>query len=375
MRDPIRILQVFSVMNRGGAESMIMNIYRNVDRSKVQFDFIVHSTEPGDFDEEIYSLGGRIYSVPRYKGINHVDYVKQWEYFFKKHGYYSIIHGHIRSTASIYLKIAKNNNLLTIAHSHSTSNGKGFESLVKMIFQRKIKVYSDYLFAASSVAGEWLFGKKTISNDNFYILNNAIETSKYIYDKSVRENKKRELGIENQTIVGHVGNFKEVKNHSFLFDIFKEFQVSEPDSLLLLVGDGKLRDEFTEKVKQYNLTKKVIFLGSRSDVNELLQAMDIFVFPSIYEGLPVTVIEAQASGLPCLLSNTITEEVAITNNIHFMSLNEPATIWSEKMFDVLRNHKRESMEKEIYSSNYDAKKIAKSLQEFYIHHNTDLDAL
>jgi len=180
MSQPIRVLQVFAQMNRHGSESMIMSMYRNIDRSKVQFDFIVHTTDKCDYDEEIESLGGRIYSIPRYTGTNHFLYKKAWHNFLKQHSDYKIIHGHIRSTASIYLKIAKKYGLITIAHSHNTSSGAGFSAIVKNIYQYPIRYIVDYLFACSKSAGTWLFGERACRKDNFFILNNAIDTKKFI---------------------------------------------------------------------------------------------------------------------------------------------------------------------------------------------------
>jgi len=370
MSMPIRILQVFARMDRGGAESMIMNLYRNIDRSKLQFDFIVHTSEETAFDKEIESLGGKIYRIPRYTGRNHLEYKSSWNLFFKNNHKYKIIHGHVRSTASIYLKIAKKFGLTTIAHSHSTSNGNGFSSLIKDILQIPIKYNADYLFGASNKAGSWLFGQQAIENDNFCILKNAIETEKYLFDKDIRNDKRSELGITNETVIGHIGSFKKVKNHSFLVDVFYDYHKKSPNSILVLVGDGRLKNKIQNKVNQYNLSNNVLFLGSRSDVNELLQIMDIFVFPSIYEGLPVTLIEAQAAGLKCIISDEITKEVEITNHISYLSVKEEPQTWSDKIKKIIRecNRKndRKNMKKEVMGAGYDAQQVAIKLQNFYL---------
>ena len=215
MSDPIRIIQVFAQMNRGGAETMIMNLYRMIERSQIQFDFIVHTNEECAYDNEIRSLGGRIYRVPRYNGKNHFEYIKSWNKFFKTHPNYKIIHGHVRSTASIYLKIAKKFGLVTIAHSHSTSSGTGFSSIVKNILQYPIRNIADYLFACSEQSGEWLFGKNASKRNNFVILKNSIDVKKFVFNERVRFEKRKELKIDDKFVIGHIGRFIPSKNHKF----------------------------------------------------------------------------------------------------------------------------------------------------------------
>lgn len=365
MASPNRILQVLGRMNRGGAESMIMNLYRNIDRTKLQFDFVVHTSDKCAFDDEILSLGGKIHKMPRYTGRNHFEYKKCWNVFFEDYPEYEIIHGHVRSTASIYLSIAKEYGLTTIAHSHSTSNGKGLSSVIKKILQIPIKKHSDYLFAASTEAGIWLFGEKSVKRNKFYILKNAINTEKFIYNKKIRKNKRNELNINDEVIIGHVGNFRKPKNHLFLIDIFKEYHKINPNSLLLMVGEGDLMNEVYQKVKNNNITEKVVFLGVRSDISELLQAMDVFVFPSLFEGLPVTLIEAQAAGLPILASDAITEEVKITDSISFENIQDEPAEWAKKIEEKLIIS-RTNKYQDIVDGGYDVKQTAAYLQDYYL---------
>lgn len=364
MVKPLRVLQVFSGMSRHGAESMIMNIYRNIDRSKVQFDFVVHTNKDKAYDQEIKSLGGKIFRVPRYTGKNHFKYVRSWEKIFSSYPEYKIVHGHVRSTALIYLRIAKKYGLTTIVHSHSTSNGAGLNSIVKNIFQLPLKNKVDYLFAASIESGIWLYGEQVINKENFYVINNAIETKKYLFDDSIRNRKRRELGINNEIVLGHVGRLVEVKNHSFLLKVFKEYNRLNENSLLLLVGDGELGDELKKRVEDYQLVDKVKFLGSRSDVNELLQVMDVFIFPSLFEGLPVTLVEAQAAGLPIIVSDNITEEIKLTGLLTFKNINESPLVWAKEI-DKLYQKPRENMYEKIRASGYDISKTTKDLERFY----------
>jgi glycosyltransferase involved in cell wall biosynthesis len=281
MSEPIRVLQVFAQMNKGGAETMVMNMYRNIDRSKIQFDFVVHTEEECTFDNEIVQLGGRIYRVPRYIGRNHLAYTRAWNTFFRNNSEYKIIHGHVRSTASIYLKIAKKYGLKTIAHSHNTSSGNNLVALTKNILQFPLRNIADYLFACSKRAGEWLFGENINYRDNYYILKNAINTHEYIFNEEIRLRKRQELGLKDRFVVGHVGRFNKQKNHKFLIDIFKSIHELDDNSVLILAGSGPLKSKIEKKVNSLNLSDSVLFLGVRSDVRELLQAMDVFLFPSL----------------------------------------------------------------------------------------------
>ena len=325
----IRVLHVLGGLNRGGAETMVMNLYRNIDRSKVQFDFIVHTKNKCDYDDEIKSLGGRVYNVPKYTGKNHFEYKKAWIRFFKEHSEYKIIHGHVRSTAAIYLKIAKKNGLTTISHSHNTSSGKGLSAVVKNTFQYPTRYVAEYLFACSEFAGKWLFGRKSLHKDNFYILNNAIDGKSFIFDKKIREDKREEFKIKDRFVIGHIGRFHPQKNHDFLIDIFKKVHDINNNAVLMLVGDGELKQIIQEKIENLGLCDSVIFTGVRSDIPDLLQAIDVFVFPSIFEGLGIVAVEAQAAGIPCIVADTIPKEAYITDLIKSISLSEPVDVWSK----------------------------------------------
>jgi len=360
------VLHVFALMNRGGAETMIMNLYRNIDRSKIQFDFMVHTEEECAFDDEINKFGGKIFSVPAYEGRNHISYKKSWEDFFKNHPEYKIIHGHVRSTASIYLKIAKKYGLTTIAHSHSTSSGTGFLAIAKNILQYPIRYTADYLFACSESAGVWLFGKRACKKDNFFILNNAIDTKKFIFNSTVREEIRKEFQIKDKFVIGHVGRLHAQKNHMFLIDIFKEVHDRNKNAILMLVGDGELRHSIEKKIKKLGLSDSVIFTGVRLDIPELLQAMDMFLFPSLHEGLPVTLVEAQASGLKILASDTITKEIAFTDLVNFYSLRSSPKKWAVKALNSLNRNTRQNYLTEIKNANYDIEENAKWLENFYL---------
>ena len=361
-----RVLHVFGRLNRGGAETMVMNLYRNIDRSKVQFDFIVHTTDKCDYYDEIKSLGGKIYSIPAYIGKNHFQYKKAWLNFLKRHQEYKIIHGHVRSTAAIYLKIAKKYGLVTIAHSHSTSSGVGFSAIVKNILQYPIRYTADYLFACSSNAGEWLYGKKACQKEKFFIIKNAIDAKKFIYDEDKRNEMRREFNLEDKYVIGHIGRFNSPKNHKVLIDIFKELHDKNDKTVLILVGDGELKPIIEKKVADLELSNSVIFTGVRSDIPELLQAMDIFLFPSLFEGLGIVAIESQAAGLHCIVADTIPDEAFITDLIEKVSLNLSTDLWVEKILKYADGYERSNTYQKIKLSGYDIRKTAKGLEEFYL---------
>lgn len=371
MSNPIRVLQVLAGMNRGGAETFIMNVYRNIDRTKVQFDFVLFRKEECDYNEEIGKLGGKIYWIPRYNGRNHFKFKKAWHTFLKEHPEYKIIHGHVRSTASIYLKIANKHSLTTIAHSHSTSSrGSGAEQLIKNIIQLPIRYTADYLFSCSDEAGEWLFGKKSTKKENYRIVKNAINTEEFKYNRIRRDEIRKQLAIQDKFVIGHIGTFTTPKNHTFLIDVFKAVHEQNREAILLLVGDGALRSSIEKKIEELRLSDSVKLIGVRSDIPNLVQAMDIFVFPSLFEGLPVTVIEAQTSGLPCIISDTITTEVKITNSIKSLSLKETPDYWSGEILKIDNNLIRDNQNKLISENGYDIREVANWLQNFYINSKT-----
>lgn len=321
---PIRVLHVLGMLNRGGAESMVMNIYRNIDRKKIQFDFIVHGKEKGDYEAEILRLGGRIYRLPSYKVYNHSQYKSSWHKHFTSHPEHKIIHGHMTSTASIYMKIAKLYTRLSISHSHNTSTNPGIKSIVKQMLRKSLPDIPNELLACSTEAGKWLYG-----NRDFKILKNAIDTDKFKFDIERRNYKRTELGIANEFVVGHVGRLTYQKNHEFLLYIFSEIIKDVPNARLLLVGQGELEKDIKKKINELGLDDKVELLGVRADVNELIQAFDVFIMPSYFEGLPVTLVEAQAASLPCVVSDTITKDINITKYIEYISLEKSSREWAK----------------------------------------------
>lgn len=359
----IRVLHVLGGLDRGGAEAMVMNLYRTIDRTQVQFDFIIHTEKKQAYYDEILALGGKIYHFPAFNGLNYFKMMNLWKLFFKDHLEYKILHSHVRSYASLYLPIAKNAGLKTIIHSHNTSSGKGLKAIVKFCLQRGLRKNVDYYFACSDVAGKWLFGEEITKQSNYQVLNNAIDVEKYAYSEMSRKKIRDEFNLKNELVVGHVGRFHPQKNHSFLVDIFAEIHKKRPDSVLMLVGTGDLMDSVKEKVAELKLDDSVIFTGSRADVNELLSAFDVFVFPSLFEGLPVTLVEVQAAGLPCFSSDTVTKEVDFDRKINYISLDKDAAYWADEII----NGKPERLDhtEAIRKAGYDIQYTVKELTSFY----------
>ncbi len=367
MNKPIRVLQVIGIMNQGGAENMIMNLYRQIDREKVQFDFVENENEGAYFDLEIRDLGGNIYHCPRFNGKNYLEYRKWWKDFFNTHKEYSVVHGHIGSTAAIYLQEAKNHGIKTIAHSHNI-DGKGKKRLFYKLLSYPTRDIADYLFMCSKQAGIDRFGKETIFNQNrAYLVPNAIDINKFSFNETVRKEKRKELGITDlELLFGHVGRFAQQKNHSFLIDVFEQIVKINPSSRLLLVGDGELRSLVEEKAVSLGLKDRIVFAGNRSDVNELLSAMDVMIFPSKYEGLPVTLVEAQCNGLSCVISDNIpSDSVLIPELVRVHSLAEKPAVWAKTALECKLANRSNCADK-IKETGFDVEKSAKWLEEFYL---------
>lgn len=363
---PIRVAHIMGKMIGGGVESVVMNYYRNIDRAKIQFDFICDDDSTNIPYEEIESLGGKVILIPPYQKV--FKYHKELKRVLKE-GNYKIVHSHISTMSLFSLYAAKCAGVkIRIAHSHSTTNKKEKKkNMLKQVLRPFSKVFSTHYIGCSELAGRWLFGNKTFDKGNVYILNNAIDLDLFKYDESIRIKKRNELKINDNTIViGHLGRFVEQKNHRFLIDIFNEFHKKNKNSILLLGGQGPLMDEIKERVESLDLNNCVKFLGQRNDASELYQAFDIFLLPSLYEGLPVVGVEAQACGLLCVFSDDMTKETKVLDSTVFMSLNNTALEWAEKMLESYRNFKREDKRKEISDNNFNIKEESTKLENYYL---------
>ena len=361
VQKPIRVLHIVTYMGRGGLETMIMNYYRHIDRSKVQFDFLVHRDFEADYDKEILDLGGKIYHISRLNPFS-FKYHRELNDFFKNHPEYQIVHVHQDCMSAIALKVAMKNNVpIRTAHSHNANQDKNIKYLIKRFYMRSIPKYATDLFACGEDAGNWMFNGKS-----FKILNNAIDSNLFKFNLETRNKIRSEMNLDDKFVVGHVGRFDLQKNHSFLIDIFYEIQKIKNDSILLLIGSGGGESFIKEKVEELGMEDKVIFMGLRNDINVLMQAMDVFIFPSLYEGLPVTLIEAQASGLPIIKSDNISDQCILTDNVVSISLDKSAHIWAKEILNFVNSFDRKDTSLEIIINGYDISSNAKWLENYYL---------
>ena len=366
MKEPIRIAHIVGKWVGGGVEAVIMNYYRNIDRTKVQFDFICDDDSTNIPYEEIESLGGRVILIPPYQKV--FKYQKELIRIFKENKY-KIVHSHINTLSVFPLRAAKKAGVpVRIAHSHSTTNKKEWKkNLLKQALKPFSKVYATKYMCCSELAGRWLFGNKEYDKGNVYLLNNAIDLDKFKYDDVIRNNKRKELNIsDDQIVIGHIGRFVAQKNHNFLIDIFNEIYKENNKAILLLAGQGPLMDEIKDKVNALGLTDSVRFLGQRSDANELYQAFDLFLLPSLYEGLPVVGVEAQASGLLCVFSDDMTKETKVLDSTIFMSLDNSANEWADTMLKSYKHFNRKDTRNEISNNNFNIKVESVKLENYYL---------
>lgn len=364
-KQPIRIAQIMGYMNGAGVEAVVTNYYKYIDKNKFQFDFICCEGSTNIPYEEIESQGGKIIIVPSYKKV--FSYHKKLKKVLKE-GKYKIVHSHINVLSFFSLFAAKKAGVsVRIAHSHSSSNKKEkTRNIIKKILKNFSKIYATDYMCCSEYAGRWLFGNKEYDQNKVYLLNNAIDLDRFKYDEKIREYKRKELGIEGKKLViGNIGRFVEQKNHRFLIDIFNELHKLEKESILVLAGQGPLEEEIKEKVNELNLNDCVKFLGQRSDANELYQAFDVFLLPSLYEGLPVVGVEAQASGLLCVFSDEMTKETKVLDTSTFMSLNQTSQQWAKSIIDLSKNKIRVDSLEEMTKKGFNIKQEINKLEEYY----------
>ena len=329
MGNPLRVLHVVVNMNRGGAETLLMNLYRNIDRSKIQFDFL--TCKEGVFDNEIIEMGGIIHRIPYISDVGHFRYKKELNNFFAKNNHYSIVHSHMDKMSGFILQSAKKAGIPTrISHSHNTQSEGGLATkLYKWYAGQSIIPNATEFLACSGEAAKWLFPERS---ERAIILKNGIEHEQFAFSDEIRKQMREELSLDDETFVlGHVGRFNLQKNHSFLIEIFAHYHSIHANSKLMLVGDGPLRSEIEQKARELHIEDEVVFLGVRSDINRLLQAFDVFVFPSLHEGLPVSLIEAQGSGLPCIISDQISKEVDLGMHLIDYAPLGHLQSWTEKI--------------------------------------------
>lgn len=364
-KEPVRVLQIIGIVCGGGVEAVIMNYYRHIDRSKIQFDFVVDGYEKTILDDEIESLGGKVYHIEPYKK-NIFRYMSQI-YHIVHDNHYDIVHSNMNTLSVFSLFPAWLAGAhQRILHNHSTAvRSEGMRSVLKMILRPFAPLFANRYATCSRLAGNWMYGKRMMESGKVTIINNAVDLEEYAFSQELREKYRQELNIPADAfVVGHVGRFMYQKNHAFLLDVFREVIRQNPKAILVLVGEGELRPEIERKVASYDLTDKVRFLGLRKDVKKLYNCMDVFVLPSWYEGLPVVSVEAQANGLPSIFSDQVTKESALTTSASFLSLTNGIVNWASYILQ-LHNCRNKNALIELRESGFDIKERANFLEKWY----------
>lgn len=361
----IKVLMVLGNTGMGGAQAFVLNLLKNLDLSRFQVDLAVDTIKEDGIADDVRSLGCSIYLLPYFKVYNYRKYAAAWNSFLDEH-HYDIIHAHSTNSASVYLRIAKKKGCSTIAHSHSAGyRGNLIQRLAKRFFALKVGKYSDLWFACSDKAALRLFGDSYKNYPNYFEIPNAIDVEKYVFSDEKSKSLRNELGVlDDELLCGHVGTFSSPKNHSFLLDIFNEVLKKEPTARLICCGAGALMPIVKEKATALGIIDKILFPGVVKNCGEYLMAMDVFVFPSLFEGLPVSVVEAEATGLPVVMSDVITKEVDLTDCVHRHSLKEPASVWAKTICRI-KPRNRVTYNKTIEESRFNMRESIKLISSLY----------
>lgn len=359
----IRILHSVSNMDRAGIETMLMNFYRHMDRDQIQFDFLANKPAPGDYNEEIRSLGGRIFVSPGYK--SYPRYLRFMTKLFEKHPEYRIIHTHNGALMLYALESAKKNRIpIRIAHAHATEIPVGLKNEVKKVIRPMIKYVATDYWGCSDAAGRFYFSEKRWNKAN-ELIHNAINVENFTFSETNRKRIREQYGFGDKLVIGHVGRLMEQKNQKKLLDVFAQVHRRRPDTHLVIIGTGELENKLRQQTRELGIEDSVTFTGVLGNVNEWYSAFDVFVMTSLYEGLPVVAIEAQAADLPCVLTDTITPEVKITKNVQFFGLHDDSLKWANAILDI-KPAKRVSRGEELLKAGYDIRSEAKRMQELYL---------
>ncbi len=358
----IRILHVVSVMDVGGMESFIMNLYRHIDRNEIQFDFLVHHKRRGVFEEEIEALGGHVYHTSLIDDGNFPRYLKSLKALFRDHPEYRIVHGHLGSTAYWYLGAAEKANVpVRILHSHIASHEPTVKGVLKDCLFHFSPQHANVHFACSKEAGMYQF-----HDDSFMVIPNGIDVRHFQFCEERREKKRKELGLENKFVIGNVARFNPQKNHAFMIRVIAELKEEAPDAILLLLGTGALMEKTKLLASEMHVEDRVLFAGLQTDCAPFYQAMDAFILPSLFEGLPLTGIEAQCAGLACLFSDQISREVHLDPRSRFLPIEGECAekLWAEALLSMKRELGPRPLPSDA-SWNYDSAVVAKGMTEKY----------
>ncbi len=367
-RNKINILMVLGNTRMGGVQALILNIIRNIDLNRFHIDFAINFYAESDgIEDECRKYGCKFYILPYFKIYNYLSYKHSWTKFLKQHNH-DIVYAHSTNSASIFLKIAKKLGIKTISHSHSAGfRGSFIERLAKKFFAKGVGNVSDYWFACSDKAAIRLYGNDYANYKYFYAIPNAIDVKKYLFNDSIRKKIRNKYGIGEGTVLyGHVGTFSTPKNHKFLIEIFERILQKQPNSTLICCGAGALQPIIENIIEEKNISDKVIFAGVVNNVNEVMMGMDAFIFPSLFEGFPVSILEAQATGLSVTMSDVITSEVDMTNLVQRCNLEESPEAWASKIISN-QTYKKDRIcyNKIVADSGYDITKTVKRFENLF----------
>ena len=373
--EPIRIAQIMGKWVGGGVEAVVMNYYRHIDRTKIQFDFLFDEDSRDIPYKEIESLGGKVILIPPYQRV--FKYQRKLKKVLKE-GNYKIVHSHINTLSVFPLRAAKKAGVpIRIAHSHATSSKKEWKrNIIKNILRPMSKMYATNYVSCSEHAGRYLFGNKTYEKKLVRVIKNAIDLEIFKYDNRWRQEIRNEFSIDDATfVIGHIGRFVETKNHLFTLRLFSEIHNNQPNTKLMLVGEGPLKKRIIEECKQLGIEDSVIFTNQRDDVNKILCSIDLLVLPSLFEGLGMVLIEAQASNLPAIASTNVPKEAKINENLLFLELNHKNK-WINLIKEILKRYKvkdRKSKQYSLQQNGYDIEKTSRKLAKYYFEVKKDFD--
>lgn len=363
--EPIRVLHDIVLMDTGGIETLVMNLYRHIDREHLLFDFLVHRPQEGFYEKEIREYGGKIFRTCPFNPLHIGPYKKECMDILLNHPEYKVFHAH-QDLNLWTLEYAEAAGIPTrIAHSHNAKTVVNLKYFFFMYEKMFIKKHCTDLFMCSTPSGEYRYGKKVVREGKVQFIKNGIETERFKFDENTRREVREELGFGDKIVIGHVGRFMQQKNHKFLLEIFKEIHSKNPNTVLALCGEGRLEDDIRKKAHELNIENDVMYLGVRGDTNRVYQGYDLFLFPSLWEGLPLVGIEAQTAGLPVLMSDVVTDETIVTDNVTRMSLSQSAEAWADKALEIIKNHKRCDCSSQTVKAGFDIQDTADWLQNFY----------
>lgn len=362
----IRILHSVSNMDRGGIETMIMNYYRHIDRSQIQFDFLVNKPKPGDYDEEIRSMGGRIFLSPGLSPTAYPKYMKFMKELLSENPSIKVLHAHNEAMALYALRGAQKAGFPNrIANAHNTQIQKDYKWPLKIFCKAFIPLCATEYWGCGRDAGIYYFGKEKWEQKG-KLFRNAIDLNKFAYHDDIRRRVRQKYNLDGKFVIGHVGRFNVQKNHTRLLDIFSRVCKIIPDSVLVLIGEGELQEKMKQKAVNLGIADRVMFLGLRRDVSDWYNAMDVFVMPSLFEGLPRVGIEAQASGVPCIFSDQVTDEVILSETSKRLNLRCSDEVWAKEI--ELFSHYNGNRERGAYilrEAGYDIEMETLNLQKAY----------